>query len=234
MILKVTYFKDATNFGDTLTPKILNYFNIKYEYSDKLEFISTGSVARHAESHTTVLGSGIMNSNEKLVPDACWKFVRGPYTRNRVLAAGGDCPAIYGDPGLLISLMCDESKKEYDIGILPHVADYDYVINEYKNYHVINLTTTDPFETVKEITKCRSIISSSLHGIICAHSYGIPAAWVRFGNRLKGDGIKFEDYYSSVGLSAELSTVSDPIFTIGKLNIDPIINIFNELKDIYK
>jgi hypothetical protein len=47
-------------------------------------------------------------------------------------------------------------------------------------------------------------VSSSLHGIIIAHSYGIPAAWIAI-SEIHGSGVsadfKFLDYYSSVGLS---------------------------------
>jgi hypothetical protein len=231
-MFKLTWPIYATNFGDTLTPKIFDYFNLKYVNSNEHLILSTGSIARHANSNTYVLGSGIISKNDKLVPNAKWLFVRGPYTRNRILFLGGSCPRIYGDPGLLLSLMVDESKKEYDLGIIPHVVDYDIVKEKYPSENIINLKTTDPFEVVKEITKYRRIISSSLHGIICAHSFGIPAAWCNFSYNLKGDNTKFEDYYSSVGLSAELSSIKDPIFKVpDHINTEPIINIFKNLKE---
>jgi hypothetical protein len=231
-MFKLTWFKHATNFGDTLTPKIFDYFNLKYVYSSENLILSTGSIARHAGINTYVLGSGIISKNDKLVPNAKWLFVRGPYTRNRIIFLGGSCPRIYGDPGLLLSNIIDESKKEYDLGIIPHVVDYDIVKERYPSENVIDLKTTDPFEIVKEITKCRKIISSSLHGIICAHSFNIPAAWCNFSYNLKGDNIKFEDYYSSVGLSAELSSINDPIFTVPKyIKMDAVIDIFKNLKE---
>lgn len=231
-MIKLTWFNHATNFGDTLTPKIFDYFNIPYEYSPDGSVISTGSVARHARPGTYVLGSGIISRNDKLSIEANWIFVRGPYTRNRIISLGGSCPRIYGDPGLLLSQIIDPSKKEFDIGIVPHVVDYDNVKEKYNHYHVIDLKSDDPFKTVKEITKCRYIISSSLHGIICAHSFGIPAAWVKFSDLLKGDGVKFEDYYSSVNLKAEMSTVDDPIFTTGEYDPSNLIDIFRNLENI--
>jgi hypothetical protein len=169
-----------------------------------------------------------MSQFENLCSDAQWKFVRGPFTRSRIIDCGGECPEIYGDPALLLALMCDESKKEFDVGIVPHYVDYNYVKETYPDYKVINVKNLDPLETAREITKCRSIISSSLHGIICAHAYNIPAAWVPFSNKLKGDGIKFQDHYSSVNLKCEQSTIEDPIFTVGNFKN------FKEIKSIYE
>lgn len=233
-MLKVTWAGGLTtpsNFGDMITPKIFQYFNIPFEYSGNCEVISTGSIARYTSknANTLVLGSGIISRTDKLSSTAIWKFVRGPMTRNRVIECGGECPTIYGDPGLLLPLMCDESKKKYDVGIVPHQIDFEIAKTRFPTYRVINLTTNDPFTTAKEITECRSIISSSLHGIICAHAYGIPAAWIKSFNSLKGDGVKFEDYYSSVSLRPEISTMEDLLFTRPEIDIDKIENIFKEL-----
>jgi pyruvyltransferase len=129
-----------------------------------------------------------------------------------------------------LPLICNESKKEYDVGLVPHQIDYDWTVSQFPNYHVINLTTDDPIKTAKEITKCRRIISSSLHGIICAHSFGIPAAWISSHNRLKGDGIKFEDYYASINIVAELSTMENLIFTNPTIDFKQIEDIFKSLK----
>ncbi|RGY81624.1 hypothetical protein DXA18_05515 [Dorea sp. AM58-8] len=61
----------------------------------------------------------------------------------------------------------------------------------------------DPLQVVKEIAECRYIISSSLHGLIVADSLGIPNMYLVFGDRLLGDGYKFEDYYSAYGVEAQ-------------------------------
>jgi pyruvyltransferase len=51
-----------------------------------------------------------------------------------------------------------------------------------------------------EFLACEQIISSSLHGLIVAHAYGIPAVWQKFSNQVFGDDIKYQDYMESVGL----------------------------------
>lgn len=229
--MKVWWMLKDNNFGDMLTPYLLDYFSIKYEYAplENADTICIGSIVRRAKDHVNVLGSGIMFLKEKLNPNAVYHFVRGPYTRQKVLDSGGICPKIYGDPALLLPLFCDESKKIYDVGIVPHFVDYNLAKKKYPKYKIINVVNENPLEVAKEITKCRSIISSSLHGIVAAHAYGIPVAWVKFSNKIKGDDIKFKDHYESVGLEPILSSMKKPKFSsisLGCLKIDPIIDIF--------
>lgn len=230
--MKVWWLKKPIggNFGDIITPVIFEYFNIPCEYSKyNIEAISVGSIAKVASKDVIVLGSGILDKTDKLCPEADWRFVRGPLTRSAVTAVGGSCPEIYGDPGLLLPLMCNESKKEHDVGIVPHYYDYERVKLQYPNYNVINLINKDPLAVAKEITKCRTIISGSLHGIVCAHAYGIPAAWVHFSDLMLEQWFKFRDYYLSVNEEAIPSTVKDPLLTTGTFDIKPMIDIFSSL-----
>lgn len=229
----VWWVKNDKNFGDLLTPHIFNYFNIPYTFTSKnqADILCIGSIARHAKNNTIVLGSGIINSKkEKLNPNADWRFVRGPYTRQRILDCGGACPKIYGDAAMLLPLLCSPEEKKYEVGIVPHFVDYSIVKEKYLGYNIINVVNEDPLLVAREITKCKKIISSSLHGIIAAHAYGIPAAWVKFSNNVKGDDIKFKDHYASVGLEAKLSTIEHPIFTTGNYNTNEIEEIFASLK----
>lgn len=231
--MNVWWITKDKNFGDLLTPHILNFFNIQYNYinSAKLaDCLCVGSIAHWSSPNKIMLGSGIITADSKISPDANWKFVRGPQTRKRIINAGGRCPEIYGDPGLLLSLLCKESQKEFDVGIVPHFVDYQYVKNKYPQFKIINVIDDNPINVAKEISKCRYIISSSLHGIIAAHSYNIPAAWVKFSNNVYGDDIKFIDYFESVNIDNDmLSTFDSPKFTKGIFNLDPIINIFKSL-----
>ena len=210
----------------------MNYFNIPYKFTDEnnANVFCIGSIIRRAKKGDLVLGSGLMFESEKPSPLATYRFVRGPRTRKRILELGGDCPEIYCDPALLLPLFCEESVKKYDLGIVPHFVDYAFVKKEYPSYRIIDVINNDPLSVAKDISECRSIISSSLHGIIAAHSYNIPAAWIKFSNKIKGDDIKFKDYYESHGLYAELSTIKDPIFTQPSKDITPIVDIFKEFE----
>jgi len=205
------------NFGDILSPLILGHYGYHVEHSGvkNANYLCVGSIAKLASKRHTVLGSGIMSKTNKINPKADWKWVRGPITRDIVVSQGGNHPEVLGDPALLLPrIISPKEKKEYKIGIIPHYVDYDYVKETYPQFKVINLLNNDLDGVVKQITDCEKIISSSLHGIIAAHAYKIPAAWVKFSDKLAGDGTKFFDYYASVNLPCEFSTVENPIYTV--------------------
>jgi pyruvyltransferase len=232
MIRKVYWMEGekVKNFGDILTPKLFDYYSIKYEYTkENYDTICIGSIANKAKGDCMVLGSGIAWENMKLNATANWIFVRGPHTRQAVINSGGNCPEIYGDPALLLPNFCSESKKEYDLGIIPHMKEYEIIKKKYPNHHIINLNNPDPLYIAKEITKCRNTISSSLHGIICSHAYGIPCAWVEFSDIILGDGTKYKDHFASINADPILSTIDNPIFTTGIVDTKKIEDILLSL-----
>lgn len=204
------------NFGDLLGPVIMQHYGYRVEHAkqDNAQVFHCGSVAKLATPGSVVLGSGVISSYNDVDPGAHWVWCRGPLTRARVLACGGACPEIYGDPALLMPRIARPSRrKHYDVGIVPHYVDYESVQARLSQHRVINVLNAQALKVVLAITECRRIISSSLHGIIVAHAYGIPAAWVDFGGALAGDGVKFRDYFASVGLpDAQTSTVEDPVY----------------------
>lgn len=110
-----------------------------------------------------------------------------------------------GDPGLLASYLIKEKiEKKYALGIIPHFREqdnrvFDQIRKLNRNSKIIDLKE-DPIEVVKQIAQCEVVISSSLHGLIVADSFDIPNQHFIVSDKLKGDGFKFRDYYSSYHL----------------------------------
>jgi pyruvyltransferase len=90
---------------------------------------------------------------------------------------------------------------EYAVALVPNLYDLDYVItsgllNAYPEVGLI-----DPMRAwnvvVTDILKYRLVLASSLHGLIVAEAYGIPARFVRL-TPLEGE-LKYADYYEGTG-----------------------------------
>jgi len=52
--------------------------------------------------------------------------------------------------------------------------------------------------TVREIASCATVITTSLHGLVTADSYGIPAVWTTLDPPLGGGDFKFRDYETAL------------------------------------
>ena len=193
------------NLGDVLTPVLLERLGYAPRWTPQIaaKVLATGSIIRFARAGQTVWGSGAMRATDRPDPRARYLAVRGPLTRRAVLKAGGSCPEVYGDPALLLpELVNGPVPKVHDLGLVPHYVDRAIVAGLHPNEHRIDVLRADPLEVVREIRQCRAVVSSSLHGVIVAHAFGIPAAWVRWSDKLSGDDTKFHDYAASVGWAA--------------------------------
>lgn len=193
------------NFGDLLTPTILSLLDksFSFEQLGEATHLFTGSIADCARPGMTVIGSGAMRSTDTLCADANWLAVRGPITVDMVRRAGGKPSGAMGDPALLLPLLYEPGRAMADqLGIVPHYVDAELARARHPDANLIAVLDASPLRVVEQICACDRIVSSSLHGIIVAHAYGIPAAWVRFSDELVGDpeNLKFHDYAASVGI----------------------------------
>jgi pyruvyltransferase len=181
--------------------------------------VAIGSILHWADTRSVVWGSGLVSAEIRLRRrPAKLLAVRGHLTHERLAHMGVDGPGLVGDPGILISGFYTPMKRTPNgVGIIPHYADaeHPYVMQALQNGAVL-IDPLSPLESyLSAIASCDVVISSSLHGIVFAHSYGVPASWVSLSDRVLGEGFKFRDYYSSIGFGAgeapEL-TGSDPFW----------------------
>lgn len=191
------------NLGDVLTPLVLAHLGYRATWTPQssADVLAIGSIVRFARPGQTIFGSGAMRAEDHPSPQARYLAVRGPLTRSCIQASGGKCPEVYGDPALLLSeIVTEPAQRIHDVGLVPHYVDREHVGRLHPDERIIDIVRADPLDVVREIRQCRAIVSSSLHGIIVAHAFGIPAAWVKWSNRLTGDDVKFHDYAGSVGV----------------------------------
>jgi len=200
---------DEFNYGDAITPYLVSKITNKEvvlspkNISDKV-YLVIGSIINRLGtfSNCEVWGAGIIHSLETAKPGVKFHAVRGPLTRERLLKTGHECPEVYGDPALLLPRYYQPKvEKKYEVGLIPHYIDQEYIKNNVSDdVKIIDLTHPNVEKVTDMIFSCKRIVSSSLHGVIVAQAYGIPATLVKFGNRLSGDGIKFSDYFLTVGI----------------------------------
>lgn len=190
--------------------KVFNYSSM-YRWilaSDENNYTCIGSlIDMFSDTKTIVWGSGILRGNEPLkdIPEKVLA-VRGPKSRKYLIDKGISCPEVYGDPALLLPLIYKPSiQKKYKLGVIPNLADVrnplvDRLIKIGKgSVKFINMTDYDDWKSViEDICCCEAIVSSSLHGLIIADTYGIPNARVKFSDNVTGGDFKYDDYFESV------------------------------------
>lgn len=234
------------NFGDILTPyliKALSNYKPRWVAIPTITpiLLGVGSIISKTSPLTTVWGSGVIKIDDRISHNAKYLAVRGPITRDLILVRDGKCPAVFGDPGLLLpKLYSGNRSKKYKIGFVPHYVDYEQIKVWYgknSDIKIINLLDKNIHNVIDQILECEFIVSSSLHGIITAVAYGIPATWVKFSNKLFGDGVKFQDFFQSIGVNHSHTEILEkpkifddwcklPYIQEASIDIDPLLRAF--------
>lgn len=196
--------------------------SINYPFQHNL--LGVGSIIGWGNGSSIVWGSGFMNSSDSYKGEMKVLAVRGKHTDLKLQSMGYEGCGVYGDPALLLPLLIKaEPTKDNLLGVVPHITETDYFIKNYSDrVKVIDLRTRDIEQVVKDITSCKYILSTSLHGIITAHAYNIPALWIK-KHFINTDGFKFKDYFSSVNIM-EYEGFTD---------IDIILNDTNKCKELF-
>ncbi|MBD1910186.1 MULTISPECIES: polysaccharide pyruvyl transferase family protein [unclassified Leptolyngbya] len=166
-------------------------------------------------------------------PDTTVKVhaLRGPASARVFQKFGIEIPAVYGDPvWFLPSLFPGASQKRYDLGVVVHISELQEsrahapVRPNLKRYWISptmepqvrffnTFVTPNSIEAIAnlidEITACKCIVSTSLHGLVIAEAYGIPCAYLHY--RGKGGDVmsmmfpqtkidyRIRDFYWGIG-----------------------------------
>lgn len=230
---KVIQKKAKENYGDLLGKYLVEKIAAKkvvFAWPKKFSifdffipiYVTVGSVLANVNHKCIVWGSGIIDRKTQ-VKNAKFLAVRGPQSRKYLLQLGYNVPEVYGDPALLLPRYFNPTvSKKYKIGIVPHYNDYKIVEKWFENclnIHLIDMMTNDVEAKTIEFLQCEKIISSSLHGIIIAHAYGIPAVWQKFSDKVFGDDVKYQDYMESVNIPYYQPQVRENRYTEEEMNL---------------
>ena len=134
---------------------------------------------------------------------------RGPHSRDIAKGLGWGTPSVFCDPGLLMSMMYSPQPKQYEVGFVPHYWHAPSVEQGEGLDQVRVIDVCLSFSAVAaELSACRAVISTSLHGIVAAHSFGIPWVWAKMEPTLVGDDFKFHDFMEGMRISANSFHIS--------------------------
>lgn len=197
--MSLLYYSEIDNWGDKLAPVIYKHLGGGDE-----EYMVIGSILDQATPRTVVWGAGFISADSHLKHKpkrVC--AVRGPLTRAMLVLQGVECPEVYGDPALLYPRFYDPPReKKWMIGLVPHYVDKTHpfvaAMDLEDDVKIIDIQG-DVKDVVDKIAACEFVMSSCLHGIICADAYEVPRMWVELSDGVHGGGFKFRDYFAAVG-----------------------------------
>jgi len=192
------------NFGDDLTPWLLPKYGIVPIYREPraARLIGVGSLLEFAASdyEGAIWGAGLMNDAAHALPRAAALAVRGPLTAERI---GLREEPAYGDPGILVARHLPRAASDGRIVVVPHGHHRQHqrltamVASAGDAARVVNVHQRAA-PAVREIAAGRVVITTSLHGLVTADAYGIPAVWTTLDPPLTGGDFKFRDYEAAV------------------------------------
>jgi pyruvyltransferase len=200
--LRSYWYRAVPNLGDQLSPVLLEWVAgtkplwVTRRFAGKV--LSTGSILGAVARGDIVWGSGLIHEKPLILPtNVTVLAVRGPLTGR---LTHPHAPAVYGDPVLLLPRFhSPPSEKRYEVGVVPHYADYRTIQTDV-DPSIALIDVRRPWqEVVSQIRSCHVVLSSSLHGLVVADAFGIPSVWVRITDRLVGGDFKFRDYYLGTG-----------------------------------
>jgi pyruvyltransferase len=195
----------AANFGDSLSPLVISLITgkrVAYA-SGRNKLIALGSIFFALQDDDVVWGAGLAHPRQiryaRSARNVTYRAVRGPGTRRLLRQHGIDCGETFGDPATLLPLfIANDIPARYEVGIVPHWTQCRGFRRAVRDPAVRIIDVCDTFDQVaREILACRLILSTSLHGLIFAEAYGIPALLVFADARACRDRLKFEDYFES-------------------------------------
>jgi len=165
---------------------------------DERRVFCIGSLLRMAGTGDVIWGTGIngksLTSETEFAPGLDLRAVRGPLTARTLMEQGRVVPAVYGDPGILVDRYWPmQPTGAVPFWVVPHFREPRTL---YRDYPVLS-PRQRPTPFLRQLVQARRVVSSSLHGLVLAEAYGIPA--VPLKNQSGEHVFKYQDYYEGTG-----------------------------------
>lgn len=198
------WWDNTRNFGDLLGPwlvKRMTGLDVTWVPKHEPHYVTVGSILGRVSPSSVVWGTGSFGSEHagQITRGDRYLSVRGPLTRARLEMFKQSCPSVYGDPALLVpDYHPPVAQQKFELGMILRWSEAKRKRHfDVEGVKMIDLETGDIEKTLDDITSCKRIISTSLHGLILADAYGIPNAWL-IADTGHGKEHKFWDYLLSV------------------------------------
>jgi len=174
------------------------------EKRDRRVLFGVGSVADLAAPGDVVWTSGVRTpGSSKLSTGIDARAVRGKLSRE-ALRAPPTTPL--GDGALMLAfllsrdpVLCCNPRQKGRVCFLPHITQglEDWPAVPWDTLDVDVISPRMPWQhVVRKIIECDWLVTSSLHGVIVAETFGTPFWWVDWPPIPEGD-FKFRDYFSA-------------------------------------
>ena len=200
--------------------------------------IAVGSLLEASTKNAVCWGTGMAQQN-KIPSGGRFIMTRG-FLSKKILEDSGYTveSKICGDPAFLMPVIFNPvvANNKQKVGIIPHVSQVEVVKNilsKKNEFEIIDFRSTNVEENISILKSCSFVYSSSLHGIILCHAYGIPCLWFYF-TELGGGKFKFYDYLSSVGIEKYEPLTLDEVISGKRLPIDYELVSSSVIKTIQK
>ncbi|WP_298679684.1 polysaccharide pyruvyl transferase family protein [uncultured Lentibacter sp.] len=209
--LKLYWWDAKPNFGDVLSRIVTGYASgraVVHAQPRDAELFAVGSILQFAKrvwgkdtrpAHRPVIwGTGMMGAlRNDFVAHVDIAMLRGPISA----ALLGVKTESFADPGVLTAEALGERPvREDKVGLVLHHAQLGdprvtALLQAQPALHYIDVQQS-PEQVCREIGRCAHVISSSLHGLIVADSYGVPNTWL---DPMQHGRLKYYDYAAGVG-----------------------------------
>ncbi|MGI8738817.1 MAG: glycosyltransferase [Gammaproteobacteria bacterium] len=208
--LALSYFLRVNNIGDRINPAIVGAMAGRPTLwaGDRIRphLLAAGSLMAVSNAQSHIWGRGVMHPRIGVGSPRREhvRALRGKLSVTALRAAGiavGDVPL--GDPGFFISTVVPRPAppgRRYSLGLIPHYVDWNHpyvcALRQHENVRVIDVTCPEA-DFISQVVSCNAIVSSALHGLVIAESYGIPNIWAALSDSVAGEGFKFHDWFST-------------------------------------